>query len=85
MGRRAYKNNQILIFSDSQAALKALNGPKVTSELVAECLNALSALADLNEVTLTWVLGHRRILGNEDLDLESTPQCLERFSRSQTW
>jgi hypothetical protein len=26
--RRAYKNKQILIFSDSQAALKALSGPK---------------------------------------------------------
>jgi hypothetical protein len=49
MGRRAFKNNWILIFSNSQAALKALSGPKVTSEPDAECLNALSALADLNE------------------------------------
>jgi len=56
--RRAYKNKQILIFSDSQAALKALCGPKVTSRLVAECLDALSTLASLNEVTLTWVPGH---------------------------
>jgi len=29
--RRAYKNKWILIFSDSQAALQALSGPKVTS------------------------------------------------------
>ena len=29
--RRACKNNRILIFSDSQAALKALSGTKVTS------------------------------------------------------
>jgi hypothetical protein len=28
--RRAYKNKRFLIFSDSQAALKALSGPKVT-------------------------------------------------------
>jgi hypothetical protein len=47
---RAYKNKRILIFSDNQAALKALSGPKVTSELVVECLNALSTLAGLNEV-----------------------------------
>jgi hypothetical protein len=65
---RAYKNKRILIFSKSQAALKALSSPKVTSELVVECLNALSALAGLNEVTLTWVLGHRGILGYEEAD-----------------
>jgi quinolinate synthase len=43
--RRPYKNKRILIFSDSQAALKALSGLKVTSRLVAECLEALSVLA----------------------------------------
>jgi ribonuclease HI len=56
--RRAYKNKRILIFSDSQAALKALSGPKVISGLVAGCLDALSALASLNKVTLAWVPGH---------------------------
>jgi len=56
--RRAYKNKQILIFSDSQGALTALSGPKVTSGMVAECLDALSALASLNKVTLVWVPGH---------------------------
>jgi hypothetical protein len=55
--RRAYKNKQILIFSDSQAALKALSGPKVTSELVAECWDALTELATQNRVTLVWVPG----------------------------
>jgi ribonuclease HI len=62
--RRAYKNKQILILSDSQAALKALSSPKETSRLVAECLDALSALVSLNEVTLIWVPGHCGILGN---------------------
>jgi len=33
--RRAYKNKRILIFSDSQAALKALSSLKVTAGLVA--------------------------------------------------
>jgi len=66
--RRAYKNKQILIFSDSQAALKALSGLKVTSRLVAECLDALSTLASLNEVTLAWVPGYWDICGNEEAD-----------------
>jgi len=66
--RRSYKNKRILTCSDSQAALKALSGPKVTSRLVAECLDALFTLASLNEVTLVWVPGHQGILGNEQAD-----------------
>jgi len=46
----------------------ALSDPKVTSRLVAECLDALLALASHNEVTLVWVLGHQGILGNEQAD-----------------
>jgi hypothetical protein len=64
----AYRNKWILIFSDSQAALRALSGLKVTSELVVECLNTLSELAGLNEVTLVWVPGHCGICGNEEAD-----------------
>jgi ribonuclease HI len=66
--RTAYKNKRIHIFSDSQAALKASSGPKVTSRLVAEGLDALSALASLNEVTLIWVPRHQGILGKEEAD-----------------
>jgi ribonuclease HI len=63
--RRAYRNKRILIISDSQAALKALSSPKVTSRLDAGCLDALSELAALNEVILVWVPGHCGIFGNE--------------------
>ena len=66
--RRVYKNKRILIFSDSQASLKALSRQKVTSGLVAGCPDALFALATLNEVTLIWVPGHRGILGSEEAD-----------------
>jgi ribonuclease HI len=66
--RRDFKNKQILIFSDSQTALKELRVPKVISRLVAECQDALFALANLNEVTLNWVPGHHGILGNEEAD-----------------
>jgi ribonuclease HI len=40
----------------------------VTSGLVAECLDALSALGSLSEVTLVWVPGHCGIPGNEEAD-----------------
>jgi hypothetical protein len=64
----AYKNRQIFIFSDNQAALKGLIGPKVISRLAEECQEALPALAALNKITLLWVLGHHGILGNEMAD-----------------
>jgi hypothetical protein len=38
----------------------------VTSELVVECLKALSEMAGVNEVTLVWVPGHCGIRGNEE-------------------
>jgi hypothetical protein len=63
--RRAYKGRWILIFSDSQAALTALGGPRVASALVTACLSVLPSLSGLNEVTLVWVLGHCGICGNE--------------------
>jgi hypothetical protein len=38
----------------------------VASELVTECLNALTAPVGLNEDTLGWVPGHCGICGNEE-------------------
>jgi hypothetical protein len=46
---RTYKHMRILIFSDSMAAFKVLISLQVTSGLVAECLEALSVLANKNE------------------------------------
>jgi len=66
--RRACKNKQILIFSDSHAARKALSGPKLISRLVEEYLEAIHSLATLNEVTLVWVPRHYGILGNKVAD-----------------
>ena len=40
----------------------------MTSGLVAECLDALSVLAGMNEVNLIRVPGHCSIRGNEEAD-----------------
>jgi ribonuclease HI len=59
---------RIHVFPDSQAALKALSSLKVTSTLVEECFDALSVLANWNEVTLMWVPGRCGIPGSEKVD-----------------
>ncbi|VEN60845.1 unnamed protein product, partial [Callosobruchus maculatus] len=62
---RSYRNKRIAILTDSQATLRALEVPKVTSALVWECLQELGRLAEHNKVTLEWVPGHSGIRGNE--------------------
>lgn len=66
--RRTYKNKQILIITDSQAALKALLTCKTSSRLVDECLQRITELAEHNRVKLVWVPGHSGIPGNEKAD-----------------
>ncbi|XP_036138478.1 uncharacterized protein LOC118644325 [Monomorium pharaonis] len=63
MGRR------IRICSDSQAALKALEGPRINSRLVWDCKCILDELAEKNDVGLVWVPGHAGIKDNEMADL----------------
>jgi hypothetical protein len=52
-----------MIFTDSQAALKALRSVTVKSKLVLECLECLSELATHNSVQVVWVLRLEGILG----------------------
>lgn len=66
--RKGYQNKRIRIFSDSQAALMALNSFQFNSRVVLECRNLLNDLATRNEVTLIWVPGHEGIDGNERAD-----------------
>ena len=59
---------KIAIVSDSQAALKAIEGVKVNSKLVWDCKNLLTALSLNNEVHLLWIPGHSGLEGNEKAD-----------------
>ena len=66
--KRRYRHTSICIFSDSQAALKALSAFECYSKLVWECIALLKELAMKNRVHLLWVPGHCGIAGNENAD-----------------
>jgi ribonuclease HI len=65
---RNYRNRNIYILSDSQAALKALVKHQINSKLVWNCHQTLIKLAKHNMVQLIWVPGHEGIAGNETAD-----------------
>lgn len=58
----------IIIHSDSQAALKALSKGSSISKTVTSCINTLNKLALNNTVYLWWIPAHRGHAGNEIAD-----------------
>jgi predicted transcriptional regulator len=58
---RNYKNKNIYILSDSQAAIKALGKHQITSILVWGCHQSFIQLASHNRVQLIRVPGHEGI------------------------
>jgi ribonuclease HI len=63
-------DTQILILSDSQAAILATRHPLIYSRTVLETINSLNKLAiSGKEVTLQWVQGHNQTAGNDMADL----------------
>ena len=65
---RNYQSKDISIYSDSQAAIKALASPRITSCLVRECRMVVQRLAVHNNVRIIWIPGHSGIDGNEQSD-----------------
>jgi ribonuclease HI len=63
-----YKNRNIYILSNSQAAIKALGKYKITSKLVWDRHQSLIKLTKHNGVQLIWVPGHESIADNEVAD-----------------
>src|SRR5699024_6923960 len=51
---RGIKNQTSHIYSDSQAALKAIDNCQVSSNAVKQCKNILKSLSQDNHVKLTW-------------------------------
>ncbi|XP_061725440.1 uncharacterized protein LOC133531320 [Cydia pomonella] len=58
----------VVIYTDSQAALKALKKISVTSALVRECREELNSIGEQRRVTVAWVPGHQGVTGNERAD-----------------
>ena len=65
---REVRGKQVTIFSDSQAAIRALQQVEVRSALVRDCLLAVNRLGEENNVTVAWVPGHTGVEGNERAD-----------------
>lgn len=65
---RRYRNREIAILSDSQAAIKALNSHIISSKTVWDCLTKLNELGRDNKVSLLWIPGHAGEPGNETAD-----------------
>ena len=66
---RQLHNSAIDIYSDSQAAIQAIGGLRVTACTVKTCRDTLSKLVSHNNViTLNWVPGHCDVAGNERAD-----------------
>ncbi len=65
--RKRLMKEHITICTDNQAAVAALaaSGTKSKSLLVVVCIEKLTALSEVNQVTITWVPGHSGIQQNE--------------------
>ena len=61
---------RIIIRSDSQAAVLALQSSYIHSSIVEECfLTTLNRLSEKNKVILQWIKAHVGHVGNEAADL----------------
>ncbi len=68
MERSCNADETIFIYTDSQAAIKALKNPRICSALTLRCWELLDSLSRNNRIKITWVPGHSGIKGNEQAD-----------------
>jgi len=73
----------VIVCSDCQAALKALQAAKTTSPLVWQCQKALNDISTWHTVGLYWVPGHAGIRGNEITDKLARDGPLQRFAGTE--
>ena len=61
-------SGSITFFSDSQAAIKALQATTISSKLIKDTLETLNTLGENYTVDLRWIPGHMGAAGNERAD-----------------
>ena len=61
-------DQDIIILSDSQAAIKAIEGSMVRSNTVLQCIESLNRLGINNRLMIAWTPGHQGVHGNEEAD-----------------
>ncbi len=66
--RKRLVKGQITICTDIQAAVAALAASGIKLLLVMDCIEKLTALSEVNQVTVMWVPGHSGIQQNETAD-----------------
>ncbi|XP_014287016.1 uncharacterized protein [Halyomorpha halys] len=66
--KEGMRERLITIYTDSQAAIYALDNYATRSKLVEECKANLNSLSLANKVWVEWVPGHKGIKGNERAD-----------------
>ena len=63
-----YPQKRVLIFTDSQSAIKTIAKLDTTSKVVAECKGKLSELQKHKNITICWIKAHVGHDGNEKAD-----------------
>lgn len=63
------ERQNLTIYVDSQAAIKALASTSIKSKTVQDCLHALDNASSFFNITICWVPGHTNVLGNEKADI----------------
>ena len=66
--RQGTTGQRISIYSDSQAAIKAVGNVRCTSQTVLDCKDNLNELGRRNDIKLIWIPGHSNLAGNEEAD-----------------
>ena len=63
-----YMNRRLVILSDSQAAIQAVNNKYIKNKTVKNAVNMLNLLGTTTDVTLLWIKAHVGHSGNEMAD-----------------
>ncbi|XP_063684500.1 uncharacterized protein LOC134818785 [Bolinopsis microptera] len=69
--------HRVIIYSDSQALIKALSNPYSISKTIIDLHNSLNDTASTHLITIEWVPGHKDHYGNELADKLANIRAVE--------